>query len=256
MKYLIAVSGPIASGKSVLAEEILKRFKSYKTSTRQLLIDGGALSEREALIEAGNRLDIETDCNWVLERSRRYIDEHQDCDVIIIDAVRKPRQIHHLREAFGEKFFHVHVSVPYPVAKQRYENRDAKDAPSYESVRAEPTENGVWHLDQIADRVVENVNCDMASLLALAVSGLKLFPGEPERLVDVLVGGQYGSEGKGNICAYLAQDYDVLVRVGGPNAGHMVAYPPQMSNCLQERDQIRKPKFSSAPAQRFGRYRY
>ncbi|MFX8308850.1 adenylosuccinate synthetase, partial [Acinetobacter baumannii] len=41
-------------------------------------------------------------------------------------------------------------------------------------------------------------------------------------IVDVLVGGQYGSEGKGNIANYLAPEYDVLVRVGGPNAGHKV----------------------------------
>ena len=54
-----------------------------------------------------------------------------------------------------------------------------------------------------------------------------MFPLEPEKMVDVLVGGQYGSEGKGNISAYIAKDYDVLVRVGGPNAGHMVAYPEQ-----------------------------
>lgn len=46
-------------------------------------------------------------------------------------------------------------------------------------------------------------------------------------MVDVIVGGQYGSEGKGNICAHLAHDYDVLIRVGGPNAGHMVAHPQQ-----------------------------
>jgi adenylosuccinate synthase len=43
------------------------------------------------------------------------------------------------------------------------------------------------------------------------------------RLVDVLVGGQYGSEGKGHIAAYLANEYDVLLRVGGPNAGHTVS---------------------------------
>lgn len=36
----------------------------------------------------------------------------------------------------------------------------------------------------------------------------------------VLVGGQYGSEGKGAIARHLANDYDVHVRVGSPNAGH------------------------------------
>src|SRR5262249_16799461 len=40
--------------------------------------------------------------------------------------------------------------------------------------------------------------------------------------VDVIVGGQFGSEGKGQIAAYLAPEYDLLVRVGGPNAGHKV----------------------------------
>ena len=42
------------------------------------------------------------------------------------------------------------------------------------------------------------------------------------RSVDILVGGQFGSEGKGKFVAYLAQkyDYDFAVRSGGPNAGH------------------------------------
>jgi adenylosuccinate synthase len=38
----------------------------------------------------------------------------------------------------------------------------------------------------------------------------------------VVVGGQYGSEGKGKIAAYLArrEDIDICVRCGGPNSGH------------------------------------
>lgn len=38
--------------------------------------------------------------------------------------------------------------------------------------------------------------------------------------VTAVVGAQYGSEGKGIIVSELAQDYDVHVRTGGPNAGH------------------------------------
>lgn len=38
----------------------------------------------------------------------------------------------------------------------------------------------------------------------------------------VLVGGQYGSEGKGAIAAKIANDYKVHVRVGSPNAGHTI----------------------------------
>lgn len=38
--------------------------------------------------------------------------------------------------------------------------------------------------------------------------------------VLAVVGGQYGSEGKGVIVAHIAGRYNVHVRVGGPNAGH------------------------------------
>lgn len=42
--------------------------------------------------------------------------------------------------------------------------------------------------------------------------------------VDVLVGLQYGSEGKGKIAAFLANDYDISVRVGAYQAGHTITY--------------------------------
>jgi adenylosuccinate synthase len=42
--------------------------------------------------------------------------------------------------------------------------------------------------------------------------------------LTVIVGGQYGSEGKGKITSYLAlrDNVDVVVRCGGPNSGHTV----------------------------------
>lgn len=40
--------------------------------------------------------------------------------------------------------------------------------------------------------------------------------------LTVLVGGQYGSEGKGAIAAHIAKDYNIHVRVGSPNAGHTI----------------------------------
>ena len=44
--------------------------------------------------------------------------------------------------------------------------------------------------------------------------------------LSVIVGGFYGDEGKGKICAYLAlkDAPDILVRTGGVNAGHTVHY--------------------------------
>ena len=39
--------------------------------------------------------------------------------------------------------------------------------------------------------------------------------------VDVILGLQWGDEGKGKIVDYLAEQYDIIARFqGGPNAGH------------------------------------
>ncbi len=227
VRFIIAISGPVAVGKSVLADQLVRRFSSHRISTRQLLLDAGCRNERDALIEAGKELDRRTDGRWVSDGITRYVAEHQAKDVILVDAVRTPGQIAHLRTIYGERFFHIHVTAPYEVVKKRYEDRGslADSGVQYEQVRADPTERGVWWLDRVADRVVINHHREPASMLAIAVAGLGLFPLAPTASVDVIVGGQYGSEGKGHICAHLAPEYDVLMRVGGPNAGHRVAYP-------------------------------
>lgn len=41
-------------------------------------------------------------------------------------------------------------------------------------------------------------------------------------MITCVVGGQFGSEGKGAIAAAIAKDYDIHVRVGAANAGHTV----------------------------------
>lgn len=42
----------------------------------------------------------------------------------------------------------------------------------------------------------------------------------PVRNVTCIIGGLYGSEGKGRVCGWLANEFDIAVRVGAPNAGH------------------------------------
>ena len=39
-------------------------------------------------------------------------------------------------------------------------------------------------------------------------------------MVDPLVGMQWGSEGKGKVIEHLADEYNAMVRSGGPQAGH------------------------------------
>ena len=43
--------------------------------------------------------------------------------------------------------------------------------------------------------------------------------------VDVILGLQWGDEGKGKIVDVLAKDYDIVARFqGGPNAGHTLKF--------------------------------
>jgi adenylosuccinate synthase len=46
--------------------------------------------------------------------------------------------------------------------------------------------------------------------------------------IDVILGLQWGDEGKGKIVDYLAEQYDIVARFqGGPNAGHTLKFDGQ-----------------------------
>ncbi len=226
MDYVFLISGPISVGKSALAAQFEQRFEAKRLSTRQLLQRQAPDADRETLIKLGEELDRSTDGKWVLDGFLAEIALSGSGGIWLIDAVRTVRQIAHFREACGG-VVHIHLTAPIGVLRQRYIDRspELREFKSYDEAKQHGTEQNIESLAAIADFVVETHRCDPASLLARATAGLGLFPKTPERCVDVLVGAQYGSEGKGNICAHIAAEYDVLMRVGGPNAGHKVAHP-------------------------------
>jgi adenylosuccinate synthase len=75
-------------------------------------------------------------------------------------------------------------------------------------------------LYKAADHVLDTTFMIARDVLACVAGMSGLLTPQPGGFVDVVVGGQYGSEGKGQICGHLASAYDFLMRVGGPNAGH------------------------------------
>lgn len=225
MDYIFLISGPIAVGKSDLTKQLERRFLARRISTSQLLIDHGTPPEREDLIRRGIELDTETKGKWVADFAREKMENERG--LWIIDAVRTRRQVEHLREAFGQRVIHVHLTAPLSELEARYAHRERaiREFDTYEEARRHGTEVNIEELAEIADFVVPAFRCKPESELARVTAGLGLYPLAAEQSVDVVVGGQYGSEGKGNICAHLAPNYDVLIRVGGPNAGHKVAHP-------------------------------
>lgn len=97
---------------------------------------------------------------------------------------------------------------------------------SFSEAERNKTEARVKQLEDAADFVIDTSRCLEQAVLVRAATHLGLYSRAYDRRVDVVVGGQYGSEGKGHITSYIAREYSVLVRVGGPNAGHKVFQEP------------------------------
>lgn len=148
---------------------------------------------------------------------------------MVVDAARIPEQIKAIRHALSQRVVHIHLEAPIEELARRYHERSQegfKEFSSYEEVGRNKTESQVSRLAEIADVVIDTARCTRADVVVRAAAHLGLYGREYLPLVDVVVGGEYGSEGKGHIASYLAPEYDVLVRVGGPNAGHTVLdYP-------------------------------
>ena len=151
-------------------------------------------------------------------------------DTAIIDSARTKEQIEGLREAFGPIVTHIHLTAPQDELERRFNRRrrhDKRELATYKAVRRNKTEQQVDSLKNIADIVIDTKRCTTEDLLIRAASHLRLCDMNSTGYADVLIGGQYGSEGKGQIASYISKEYDLLVRVGGPNAGHKVFERPE-----------------------------
>lgn len=228
-RLVVVVSGPVAGGKSLLARALADRFEGTRMSTRDLLMPGlapGQRPTRQVLQAIGADLDERTDGKWVVDRlSRRIFDTPEP--LVVIDSARTLEQIEGLRQAFGRREVrHVHVTASRRTCAARYEDRrssaEVEEAASYEDVLADPTEGAVDNLGDRADIWIDTDRNSPDDVIVRVAAQLGLLDRDHAPTVDVIIGGGYGSEGKGNIAFHLAPEYDLLIRVGGPNAAHKV----------------------------------
>jgi len=226
---IVVISGPISAGKTTLAtglrEDGFAIIKTHDLITRETT---RKLATREDYQRAGDRLDRRTNFEWIGNAIRRFPGYSPEAR-LIVDAVRKPEQMTVLRRAFGARIFHLHLKAPDDVLEDRYRARESavQELPRYADARKNATERRIGRLEPLADAVVDTSRSTHADVLTRVRCHLGLFGDAHHRLVDVLIGGQYGSEGKGQVSAYLASEYEYLVRVGGPNAGHKVFAEPE-----------------------------
>ena len=229
-KRIIVLSGPVASGKTTLGDTLVERYGFKLQKTRDLIrVLQKTELERVALQRGGDVLDCKTKGRWVADALGRTLLDLPTDVTIVVDSVRIGAQVEAIRQAFGPRVTHIHLTAPHPELARRYRKRQKhlRELSSYDEVCANETERNVDNLKQIADVVVDTHRSTSEQVLVRVAARLGLYGRSYDRLVDVLVGGEYGSEGKGQIAAYLAPEYGVLIRVGGPNAGHTVYEEPE-----------------------------
>ena len=229
---LVVISGGMASGKSVLADRLHAEFGCRVVKTSGIIRSHQsrrATGDRRSLQRKGNELDRKTDFGWIADHVAREIRPGDVDWPVVLEGVRKPQQIERILSRIRHRHVrHVHLSVDRATQKERFEaSKRSKDADLlFEAAINDASEREVAKLAAKADIVIPTERHTEADVFHRVSARLNLQSRSSDRLVDVLVGGQYGSEGKGNIADYLSPEYDVLMRVGGPNAGHKVYEDP------------------------------
>lgn len=229
---IILISGPVSSGKSILSNELASVFGAHLVKTRDVIQKlTSSPADRLAMQAAGDLLDKKTRGRWVLDALAREVvnvsNANLNNSVFIVDSVRIAKQIRYIRSAY-RPVTHLHVTAPREIREKWYNKKyKGKEVPSYDTVCENATEKNIESLAAVADVVIDASRCTKEDVLVRAASRMSLYGKNSASYVDVVIGGQFGSEGKGQIVDFIAKEYDLLVRVGGPNAGHKVFEEPE-----------------------------
>lgn len=231
MRQVVVITGRICTGKSGLAKGLRDEFGYELVQTSEILkqqaLKRGRSIDRISLQQLGDEMDKESNYLWLFEEVQKQAAALAPYLPIVVDNVRNAEQLEHFRTNHGLETVHVHLYAPNDVLYQRYEKHNAdrpgEEAINYSMADIIKDDDDVNHFKRDADVRINTGRTDAKDTLVRVAARLRLYSPPNVRCVDVIVGGQYGSEGKGHVAAYLAKDYDVLVRVGGPNAGHTVS---------------------------------
>jgi len=219
---VVILSGSVAAGKSRLAEILSQRYGAEILKTNEVVKKAVSDETRFALIHGGNSLDDATNGQWVADAAKKV-----KANRIVIDCVRTIPQIEAIKKAFPRsKVTHVHVFAPFATLKKRHVSRNRPGDAPYLRIYETDIECAVRALASHADAIIDTSLFDYSRKMndvAEFVGFIGTRAGQ--KRVDVILGGQFGSEGKGNVVSYIAPEYDLFIRSGGANAGHKVFEP-------------------------------
>ncbi|RYH15424.1 MAG: adenylosuccinate synthetase, partial [Alcaligenaceae bacterium] len=228
MEQVVLISGHLRAGKSGLAKLLADEYGYHWFSTsdylRQLASMKGRGDDRASLQALGDELDAETGDSWLRTAVMGECEKLGPAAKVVVDSLRTKKQLENFRRDHRLPCVHVHLFGTLEEVQRRFASRPGFSQETLEYVKADlvKSEEDIQSFKRDADLRVNTTRNDARDTLARVAASLGLYSAPDVRCVDVLVGGQYGSEGKGHVAAYLAKEYDVLIRVGGPNAGHTV----------------------------------
>src|SRR5262245_7237821 len=113
-KAIIALSGPVSVGKTALSEQLETRFGVTRVRTRLVLEDrlgSRDVPSRQQWQRFGDRLDRKTDYRWLSEAVAQFASTLPPDALIIVDSVRRLEQVDKLRDGFGRRVTHIHLTA-------------------------------------------------------------------------------------------------------------------------------------------------
>ena len=211
MKKTVLLAGASAAGKSTLARAIgAPVISTSDLLRREGLRRGMSISEfanPDDLFKLGRELD-EGDPGWTVEGAFE-VSKHA-----VVDSIRSIKQNMWWSEDSPGGVVRVNVVCGEVEMERRHRARGTSQ-PSYEQFLFR-NPDFTWHSGSVG------LGCAVQVVRSLMGCGY----------ADIVIGGQYGSEGKGKLCSLISPGYDALVRSGGPNAGHWVRLGKDKEYCF------------------------
>ena len=227
MAEVILITGHLETGKTFLAEKLSEEHNYFCFRTSEFILNDSVTwrkknFSRKQLQNLGSKLDSKSNAKWIYHEISKLIDKGNKR--IVVDHIRNFAQLEHFRNESKWRIIHVHLYAPNKATlKTHFDERTTEEVIEYEDADPIESEEDIKAFRSDADIRINIERTDEIDTFIRVASRLRIFSDANYQCVDVLIGGQFGSEGKGHIAGALSKEYDLIIRVGGPNAGHTVS---------------------------------
>jgi uncharacterized protein YprB with RNaseH-like and TPR domain/predicted nuclease with RNAse H fold/dephospho-CoA kinase len=154
-RLVVGISGPIAAGKTTAARFLARKgfvYGRYSEVLARLLSEKGKKVDRQTLQAFGEKVHKKPGQRWLSRQLVKSLPGDRD---LVIDGLRFPEDHAFLVESFGPAFFHIHVTAPEEVRKERYV-ADGNTGAEFARAIRHPVEAKIPRLAAIAQAEIAN----------------------------------------------------------------------------------------------------